>query len=485
MSAPPSGGGAPIENRRQLIEYFAAGNKPKAQWRMGTEHEKFGFNAKTLKPLPYDGEAGVRAMLEGLTRFGWEPVTEGNNPIALLRGKANITLEPGGQFELSGAPLETLHETADENEQHIREVKQVAEEIGAGYIGLGFAPEWKREDIHWMPKGRYKIMGEYMPKKGKLGLDMMLRTCTVQTNLDFESEADMVKKFRVSLALQPLATALFANSPFVEGKDSGFKSYRSHIWTDTDPDRCGMLPFVFEPGFGFERYADYMLDVPMYFVYRDGKYIDASGQSFKDFLKGKLPTRPGELPTINDWADHVTTAFPEVRLKRYLEMRGADSGPLPALAALPGELPTINDWADHVTTAFPEVRLKRYLEMRGADSGPLPALTALPALWVGLLYDQSALDAAWDLVRDWTIEEHDFLRAQTPKTGLATPFRGRPLAAWGREVVAIAHAGLKARRLLDAALLAVSLSLTHDLPVLVRYCHWNMGVCGAQSPSAR
>ena len=407
MSAPPSGGGAPIENRRQLIEYFVAGNKPKSAWRMGTEHEKFGFNKQTMKPLAYDGPAGIRAMLEGMTRFGWEPVTEGNNPIALLRGKANITLEPGGQLELSGAMLETLHETADENQQHIDEVKTVADEIGAGFIGLGFAPEWKREDFDWMPKGRYKIMRDYMPKVGKLGIDMMLRTCTVQTNLDFESEADMVKKFRVSLALQPLATALFANSPFKEGKDTGFKSYRSQIWTDTDPDRCGMLPFVFENGFGFERYADYMLDVPMYFVYRDGKYIDASGQDFKAFMKGKLPARPGELPTVNDWADHVTTAFPEVRLKRYLEMRGADSGPLPALAAL-------------------------------------------PALWVGLLYDQSALDAAWDLVKDWDMAGHDFLRRETPKTGLATQFKGRPLAELGREVVEIAHAGLRARKRLDA-----------------------------------
>ena len=407
MSAPPSGGGTPIENRRQLIEYFAAGNKPRAAWRMGTEHEKFGFHKATLKPLAYDGPDGIRAVLDGMTRFGWQPFVEGGNVIALTRKGANITLEPGGQLELSGGLLSTLHETADENAEHIREVNAVAGELGLGFLGMGFAPEWKREDIHWMPKGRYKIMREYMPKKGKLGLDMMLRTCTVQTNLDFESEADMVKKFRVSLALQPLATALFALSPFKEGKDTGFKSYRSHIWTDTDPDRCGMLPFVFEEGFGFERYADYMLDVPMYFVYRDGKYIDAAGQDFKDFLRGKLPARPGELPTVNDWADHVTTAFPEVRLKRYLEMRGA-------------------------------------------DSGPLPALNALPALWVGLLYDQSALDAAWDLVRDWTIEEHDFLRAQTPKTGLATPFRGKTLAAWGREVVAIAHAGLKARRQLDA-----------------------------------
>jgi len=407
MSAPPSGGGAPIENRRQLIEYFVAGNKPKANWRMGTEHEKFGFDKQTMMPLPYEGKTGIRAMLEGMTRFGWEPVTEGNNPIALLRGKANITLEPGGQLELSGAPLETLHETSDENALHIDEVKAVAGEIGAGFIGLGFAPEWKREDFDWMPKGRYKIMREYMPKKGKLGIDMMLRTCTVQTNLDFESEADMVKKFRVSLALQPLATALFANSPFKEGKDTGFKSYRSQIWTDTDPDRCGMLPFVFEDGFGFERYVDYMLNVPMYFVYRDGKYIDASGQDFKDFLKGRLAARPGELPSVNDWADHITTAFPEVRLKRYLEMRGA-------------------------------------------DSGPLPMLSALPALWVGLLYDQGALDAAWDLVKGWSVADHDFLRRETPKTGLATQFKGRPLAELGREVVEIAHAGLRARKRLDA-----------------------------------
>ena len=406
MSAPPSGGGVPIENRRQLIEYFAAGNKPRSAWRMGTEHEKFGFHKSTLRPLAYDGTDGIRAMLEGMTRFGWEALTERNNIIALQRGKANITLEPGGQFELSGAPLETLHETAAENAQHLDEVKAVASEIDVGFIGLGFAPEWTREDMHWMPKGRYRIMGEYMPKKGKLGLDMMLRTCTVQTNLDFESEADMVQKFRVSLALQPLATALFANSPFKEGKPAGYKSYRSHIWTDTDPDRCGMLPFVFEDGFGFERYVDYMLDVPMYFVYRDDKYINAAGQSFRDFLKGRLPARPGELPTINDWADHVTTAFPEVRLKRYLEMRGA-------------------------------------------DSGPLAALNALPAFWVGLLYDQTSLDAAWNVVKDWTVADHDFLRAQTPKTGLSTMFRGKVLSEWAREVVEIAHAGLRARRRLD------------------------------------
>ena len=406
MSGPTQATGEPITERRQLIEYIEAGCKPPERWRIGTEHEKFVFRRSDLKRVPYEGPDGIRALLMGLTRFGWTPVREGENVIALSQGNCAITLEPGGQFELSGAPLETLHETAEENDQHIREVNEVAGEIGAGYIGLGFAPQWKREDIHWMPKGRYKIMRDYMPKKGKLGLDMMLRTCTVQTNLDFESEADMVKKFRVSLALQPLATALFANSPFLEGRASGFKSYRSHIWTDTDPDRCGMLPFVFEAGFGFERYVDYLLDVPMYFVYRDGQYIDVAGQSFRDFLKGRLPGRPGELPTINDWADHVTTAFPEVRLKRYLEMRGA-------------------------------------------DSGPLPALNALPALWVGLLYEQSSLDAAWDLVKDWTIEDHDYLRSHAPRTGLSTKFQGLPLSDLARDVVEIAHAGLRARKRLD------------------------------------
>ena len=409
MSAPPSGGGTPIENRRQLIEYFAAGNKPRADWRMGTEHEKFGFDTKTLKPLPYDGARGVRAMLEGMTRFGWEPVTEGNNIIALSRGKASVTLEPGGQFELSGAPLETLHETDEENVQHLREVKEVAGEIGAAFIGLGFAPEWTREDMHWMPKGRYKIMGEYMPKKGKLGLDMMLRTCTIQVNLDYCSEANMAKKFRVGLALQPLATALFANSPFTEGKPNGFLSYRSHIWSDTDPHRTGMLPFVFEDGFGYERYVDYMLDVPMYFVFRDGKYIDAAGQSFRDFLAGKLP-------------------------------------------ALPGELPRPSDWTDHLSTAFPEVRLKSFLEMRGADGGPWNRICALPALWVGLLYDDTALDAAWDLVRHWSMDEREALRSAVPKLALDAPVPGGgTLLDLAREVLPIARGGLVSRARLNKA----------------------------------
>ena len=402
MAGTPSARGAPITDKRQLVEWFEAGNKPPAQWRIGTEHEKFAFALEDFRRLPYDGPRGIRALLEGLTRFGWEPVLEHGNPIALTKGECNISLEPGGQFELSGAPLESIHQTCDELNSHLAEVKTVCAELGAGMIGVGFDPKWRRADIPWMPKGRYKIMRDYMPKRGTLGLDMMTRTCTVQVNLDYGSEADMVKKFRVSLALQPIATALFAASPFTEGKPNGFKSYRSWIWTDTDPDRCGILPFVFEPGMGFERYVDYLLDVPMYFVFRDGDYIDASGQSFRDFLEGKLP-------------------------------------------ALPGELPALGDFSDHVSTVFPEVRLKRYLEMRGADGGPWRRLCALPALWVGLLYDELPLDAAYDLVKDWTLAEHDYLRREVPRRGLDLPFRARSLRDVALDVLAMAREGLRRR----------------------------------------
>ena len=406
MAAPPSGKGEPIEDRRQLIEYIEAGCKPKADWRIGTEHEKFVFNLETLAPAPYDGPWGIGAFLDGLTRFGWDPVIENGNTIALTKADCSVSLEPGGQLELSGAPLETIHQTCDEVHTHLAEVKEVASELGVGLVGLGFHPSRKREEMPWMPKGRYRIMREYMPKKGNLGLDMMVRTCTVQVNLDFESEADMVKKYRVGIALQPIATALFANSPFVEGKPSGYYSYRSHIWEDTDPDRCGILPFVFEDGMGFERYVDYVLDVPMYFVYRDGKYLDASGLSFRDFLDGKL-------------------------------------------SILPGETPTMSDWTDHMTTLFPEVRLKRFLEMRGADGGPWRRLCALPALWVGLLYDSAALDAAYALISDWTLEEHEMLRRETPRRAMHTPFRDRTLREVAAEVMEIAHAGLRARACLD------------------------------------
>jgi glutamate--cysteine ligase len=402
MSAPPTSSGEPITSKRQLVEYLASGSKPASAWRIGTEHEKFVFRLSDLKRVPYEGRDGIRALLEGMTRFGWTPVVENGNPIALSQGKCSISLEPGGQFELSGAPLETIHQTCAEVHTHLKQVREIAAELGIGMIGLGFDPKWRREDVSWMPKGRYKIMREYMPKRGTLGHDMMLRTCTVQVNLDYASETDMVTKFRVGLALQPVATALFAASPFVEGKPSGYLSYRSHVWTDVDPDRSGILPFVFEKGFGFERYVDYILDVPMYFVYRDGRYIDASGQSFRDFIAGKLPARPGEIPSMSDWNDHLTTAFPEVRLKRFLEMRGADGGP----------------W-----------RL----------------LCALPALWTGLLYDQTALDAAAALVADWTPQEHQYLRDEVPRRALDTPFRGKKLRELALQVIDIARGGLHRR----------------------------------------
>jgi len=407
MSGPSAVKELPITDRRQLVEYLASGAKPPEAWRIGTEHEKFGFRLDDLRPPAHAGERGIGALLQGLTRFGWAPVREGDDLIALTRGLANITLEPAGQLELSGAPLENIHETCCETTSHLREVKTVAEELGLGFLGMGFQPKWRRDEMPWMPKGRYKIMREYMPKRGNLGLDMMTRTCTVQVNLDFRDEADMVKKFRVSLALQPIATALFADSPFTEGKPNGYLSYRSHIWTDTDPDRTGMLDFVFEDGFGFERYVDYLLDVPMYFSYRDGRYIDLSGRSFRRFLEGKLDELPGALPTLKDWADHTTTAFPEVRLKKYLEMRGADGGP----------------WN---------------------------RLCALPAFWVGLLYDDAALDAAWDLVKDFSLAERHALRDGVPRHALKLPFRGGTVRDLALEALKIAGQGLARRQRLNA-----------------------------------
>lgn len=393
-----------ITDKSQMIEHLAAGSKPRDAWRIGTEHEKIGFNLKTLKPLPYDeGEAAsVKNMLEGLQRFGWEPVFEGEHVIALKKNGASVSLEPGGQFELSGAPLKTVHDTCKEVNRHLREVREVADEIGAGFLSLGFRPDTKLEDVPVMPKGRYSIMRAYMPKVGTHGLEMMFRTCTVQTNLDFGSEADMVKKLRVSLALQPIATALFANSPFTDGKLNGYKSYRSRIWLDTDADRTGMLPFAFDEGFGFEQYVDYALDVPMYFAYRNGDYMDASGKSFRDFLEGKLDILPGEKATMSDFEDHLSTIFPEVRLKQFLEMRGADTGP----------------WNQ---------------------------LCALPAFWVGLLYDQAALDAAWDLVKDWTQAEREQIRRDVPKYGLQTPFRGGTLQDVAKIALLLSREGLKTR----------------------------------------
>jgi glutamate--cysteine ligase len=404
MSIPQSGGG-PIERFEQLAEYMESGSKPKSDWRIGTEHEKFGYLTDSLAPVPYDGARSIRALLEGLRdRFGWTPVMEQDHIIGLTRNGANVSLEPGGQFELSGAPLETLHEVRAEFDQHMAEVKAVAEPLGIRHMGLGAAPIWSHEDMPLMPKGRYKLMNDYMTRVGTHGTQMMRRTCTVQVNLDFGSEADMVKKLRVSLALQPVATALFASSPFFEGKPNGHKSWRSRIWRDLDASRTGMLPFAFEDGMGFQRYVDWVLDVPMYFVYRDGKYINALGQSFRDFLKGQLPALPGEKPTLSDWADHMTTVFPEARVKKYIEMRGADVGD-----------------ADHIG--------------------------ALSAFWVGLMYDQTALDAAWDLVKGFDDETREGLRVAASVSALEGEAGGVKLVDLARAAVGLSHAGLAARGL--------------------------------------
>jgi len=398
-----------IESHEQLVASFARGEKPAEHWRIGTEHEKFVFRTGDHRAPFWEEPGGIRDLLMALTRYGWRPIEENGKVIALAGDDGSVSLEPAGQFELSGAPLENLHQTCAETGRHLNQVKAVGEELGLGFLGLGMWPDKRRDELPIMPKGRYDIMRRHMPRVGSLGLDMMLRTCTIQVNLDYASEADMVKKFRVGLALQPLATALFANSPFTEGKPNGMLSFRSHIWSDTDPARTGMLPFVFEDGFGYERYADYALDVPMYFVYRDGRYIDAAGLSFRDFLRGEL-------------------------------------------SVLPGEKPTLADWNDHLSTAFPEVRLKTFLEMRGADGGPWNRICALPALWVGLLYDQGALDAAWDLVKHWTLDERQQLRDSVPAQALDAPVPGgRTLRDIAGEVLDISHAGLAARARLNAA----------------------------------
>jgi glutamate--cysteine ligase len=397
-----------------LATWFAAGSKPREEFRVGAEHEKFVFHAADRQPVAYEGPSGIKALLDGMMRFGWTPTVEpgvggGDVLIGLNRGLENISLEPGGQFELSGAPLLTMHDICEETGRHLEEAKAVAAELGLGFLGLGFSPLWRRDDVPIMPKGRYRIMRRYMPLVGSLGLDMMFRTCTVQANLDFADEADMVAKFRVSLALQPVATALFANSPFVEGRPSGFLSTRANIWTDTDVARTGMLPFVFADGFGFETYARFALQVPMYFVKRGGRYIDVAGRSFADFIEGRL-------------------------------------------SELEGERATLKDWADHVSTIFPEVRLKQYLEMRGADGGPVSRLCALPALWTGILYDPPAQAAAWDLCKHWTTEDRAGLSRDVPTQALNAMVAGRPVRDVARDMVAIAREGLKRRNYLSGGM---------------------------------
>jgi glutamate--cysteine ligase len=411
MSIPQSGGG-PIEDFAQLAQMMAGGCKPAADWRIGTEHEKFGWLTDSRAPLPYAGDRSISALFAGLeTQFGWTPVREADNIIGMTRNGANISLEPGGQFELSGAPLENLHQGAAELQNHLDEVRAIADPLGVRFMGIGAAPQWSGADMPVMPKGRYRLMTDYMGRVGTHGTQMMYRTCTVQVNLDYASESDMVRKLRVALALQPVATALFASSPFFDGKLNGHKSWRSRIWRGLDNARTGMLPFAFDQGFGFQQYVDWVLDVPMYFVYRDGKYINALGQSFRDFLAGNLP-------------------------------------------ALPGEKPTLSDWADHMTTVFPEARVKSYIEMRGADCGDQAHIDALPAFWVGLMYDQTALDAAWDLVKGFDAETREGLRVEASVRGLQAEAGGVKLLDLARAAVGLSHAGLAARGLDEQRYLA-------------------------------
>ncbi len=396
----------PIESRDQLAAHLESGCKPREKWRIGTEHEKFGFYKDGHTPVPYEGRRGIRALLEGMqSLLGWEPIYDGGNIIGLADpvGGGAISLEPGGQFELSGAPLKSLHHTCREVHAHLAQVRQIGDPLGIGFLGLGMSPKWKLSETPVMPKSRYKIMADYMPKVGGHGLDMMFRTCTVQVNLDFSDEADMRDKLRVGLALQPIATALFANSPFTENRPNGFLSYRAEIWRDTDPNRTGMLPFAFLDDFGFEKYVDWALDVPMYFVVRDGRYHNMTSFTFRQFMQGLAP---------ND---------------------------------LPEPQATLGDWKNHLSTLFPEVRLKTYLEMRGADGGPWRRLVALPALWVGLLYDQTSLDAAKELIRTWTAEERQALRDAVPLTALATRFRDQTVHDIARQVVQLAREGLMRR----------------------------------------
>ncbi len=411
MSIPQSGGGL-IESVAQLAEYMEAGNKPAADWRIGTEHEKFGWLTDSHLPLPYAGDRSISALFAGLeARFGWQPVYERENIIGMTKAGANISLEPGGQFELSGAAVATLHETDAETRLHLAEVAELATPLGIRFMGIGAAPAWSEAQMPVMPKGRYRLMTDYMGQVGTHGTQMMYRTCTTQVNLDYASEADMVKKLRVAIALQPVATALFASSPFFDGKLNGHKSWRSRIWRGLDNSRTGMLPFAFDEGMGFQAYVDWVLDVPMYFVYRDGKYINALGQSFRDFLAGELP-------------------------------------------ALPGEKPTLSDWADHMTTVFPEARVKKFIEMRGADCGDLPHIVALPAFWVGLMYDTSALDAAWDLVKGIDAETREGLRVAASVSALQGHAGGVKIMDLARAAVGLSHAGLMARGLGEEQFLA-------------------------------
>ena len=399
-----------IQSKEDLIKPFQNGEKKPSDFKIGTEHEKFVFHIDTLKPVPFLGESGIENLLLALKKYGWESILEDGNTIGLSRDKSlgggTITLEPAGQLELSGAPLTNIHETFNELDEHRSQISKEGSNLGLGFLGAGLTPDWSFDEMPIMPKSRYQIMKNYMPKKGNLGLDMMFRSTTIQVNLDYSSESDMIKKFKVSLALQPIATALFANSPFLDGNLTGYNSFRSHIWTDTDPDRTGMLPFVFDGEMSYEKYVDYALKVPMYFIYRDGNYFDVSGSSFEDFLNGGLDELPNEKPNIIDWENHLTTIFPEVRLKSFLEMRGA-------------------------------------------DGGSFESVCALSSFWVGLLYDSESLDSSFNLIKDFNIKQLQELRIEVAKNGLHSIIEGIEIQEIAKKVLKLSREGLRNRNILN------------------------------------
>ena len=400
-----------IESKEDLIKPFQDGEKNYSDFKIGTEHEKFAFHLNTLKPVSFFEENGIENLLKALKKYGWDSILEGENTIGLSRNNSlavgTVTLEPAGQLELSGAPLNNVHQTYLELEEHKNQINKEGLKLGIGFLGAGLTPDWSFDEMPIMPKKRYQIMKNYMPKKGNLGLDMMFRSTTIQVNLDYSSEEDMIKKFRVSLALQPIATALFSNSPFLNGKSTGYKSFRSHIWTDTDPDRTGMLPFVFNGDMSYEKYVDYALRVPMYFIHRDGNYIDVAGCSFKDFLNGNLKQLPGEKPNLIDWENHLTTIFPEVRLKSFLEMRGA-------------------------------------------DGGRFESVCALSSFWVGLLYDSTSLDSSWAIVKNFNTDQLQELRIKVAKNGLNSSVEGIDLKTLTRKILNLSSDGLRRRDILNA-----------------------------------
>jgi glutamate--cysteine ligase len=389
---------APVASVEELVDFLRRWEKPRDRWRVGTEHEKIGLYEADHAPVPYETERGIGTLLERIAEVdGWGRITEGPNVIALEKDGASITLEPGGQFELSGAPLRTIHETCDEFHRHLDLMKRVSEPLGIVWLGLGMHPIHGVDRIPRMPKERYAIMQSYLPKRGALALDMMFTTATVQANYDFADEADMVAKMRAAMGLTPIVSAMFANSSLSGGKANGFVSRRLHVWQQVDPDRCGLLPLVFEPDFGYRRYVEWALDVPMFFVVRDGEHRPAKGMRFRTFLReGGAGTRA----TLSDFDRHLTTLFPDVRLKHIIEVRGADAVP--------------------------------------------PGLTcSLPALWKGLLYDDEALAAAWHLVRHSSQEEREVAREDAARRGLGASFAGRSMLDLARELTAIAREGLR------------------------------------------